>query len=92
MRAGSAGELGKEHGLDQIGFWKKITEHPADDGFLAGAGDGQDPRRAAAQGADDAGRRRMGAGGHLRALAVYKALGGGWQDAPLPRYVRATGS
>ena len=25
-------------------------------------------------------------------VAVYKALGGGWQDAPLPRYVRATGS
>ncbi len=25
-------------------------------------------------------------------IAVYKALGGGWQDAPLPRYVRATGS
>jgi len=33
MRAGSAGELGKEHGLDQIGFWKKITEHPAYDDF-----------------------------------------------------------
>jgi outer membrane protein, multidrug efflux system len=24
-------------------------------------------------------------------VAVYKALGGGWQDAPLPRYVRQTG-
>jgi uncharacterized protein len=33
MRAGSAGELGKERGMDQIGFWKKVTEHPAYDSF-----------------------------------------------------------
>ncbi|MEI9891019.1 MAG: CocE/NonD family hydrolase [Caulobacteraceae bacterium] len=33
MRAGSAGEFGRLHGLDQIGFWKKITEHPAYDAF-----------------------------------------------------------
>src|SRR5512147_1780521 len=31
MQAGSAGELGRLHGLDQVGFWKKITEHPAYD-------------------------------------------------------------
>jgi outer membrane protein, multidrug efflux system len=24
-------------------------------------------------------------------IAVYKALGGGWEEAPLPRYVRAAG-
>jgi putative CocE/NonD family hydrolase len=33
MNAGSAGELGKRRGLDQIGFWKKVTEHPAYDSF-----------------------------------------------------------
>ncbi|MEA3001595.1 MAG: uncharacterized protein QOH81_383 [Sphingomonadales bacterium] len=33
MRAGSAGELGRQHGLGQIGFWRKITEHPAYDSF-----------------------------------------------------------
>jgi len=33
LRAGSAGEYGRRHGLDQIGFWKKITEHPAYDGY-----------------------------------------------------------
>ncbi|MDB5704549.1 MAG: glutaryl-7-ACA acylase [Sphingomonas bacterium] len=33
MRAGSAGELGRLHGLDQIGFWRKITQHPAYDAF-----------------------------------------------------------
>ena len=33
MRAGSAGELGKERGLDQMGFWRKVTEHPSYDSF-----------------------------------------------------------
>src|ERR1035438_647738 len=33
MRAGSAGELAKERGMEQIGFWKKLTEHPAYDNF-----------------------------------------------------------
>jgi uncharacterized protein len=33
MQAGSAGELGRQRNMDQIGFWKKITEHPAYDSF-----------------------------------------------------------
>jgi putative CocE/NonD family hydrolase len=33
MRAGSAGELGHQRGMEQIGFWRKITEHPAYDAF-----------------------------------------------------------
>src|SRR6266851_4175302 len=33
MQAGSAGELGRRHGLEQIGFWRKLLEHPAYDGF-----------------------------------------------------------
>jgi uncharacterized protein len=33
MRAGSAGELGKERGMDQIGFWRKMVAHPAYDEF-----------------------------------------------------------
>ncbi|QUD89674.1 CocE/NonD family hydrolase [Phenylobacterium montanum] len=33
MRAGSAGAFGRIHGLDQIGFWRKLTEHPAYDTF-----------------------------------------------------------
>jgi hypothetical protein len=33
MRAGSAGELGKQHGLEQVGFWKKILDHPSYDSF-----------------------------------------------------------
>ena len=33
MRAGTAGELGKRRGLDQMGFWRRILEHPAYDSF-----------------------------------------------------------
>src|SRR5437588_20746 len=33
MRAGSAGELGRLRGLDQVGFWRKILDHPAYDSF-----------------------------------------------------------
>ena len=33
MQAGSAGELGRRHGLEQLGFWKKILEHPSYDAF-----------------------------------------------------------
>ncbi|MFO0888030.1 MAG: CocE/NonD family hydrolase [Isosphaeraceae bacterium] len=33
MQAGSAGELGRRRGMDQIGFWRKLTEHPAYDPF-----------------------------------------------------------
>jgi uncharacterized protein len=33
LRAGSAGELGRLHGLEQVGFWRKLLEHPAYDAF-----------------------------------------------------------
>ena len=33
MQAGSAGELGRMHGLEQMGFWKKILAHPTYDAF-----------------------------------------------------------
>src|SRR6266403_4445840 len=33
MQAGSAGELGRRRGLDQMGFWQKIVEHGAYDMF-----------------------------------------------------------
>ena len=33
MQAVSAGELGKLHGLEQVGFWRKILEHPSYDAF-----------------------------------------------------------
>jgi putative CocE/NonD family hydrolase len=29
----SAGELGRIHGLEQVGFWRKILEHPAYDAY-----------------------------------------------------------
>jgi putative CocE/NonD family hydrolase len=33
MRAGSAGELGRRRGMEQVGFWGKILEHPTYDAF-----------------------------------------------------------
>jgi putative CocE/NonD family hydrolase len=33
MGAGSAGELGRQRGVEQSGFWRKILAHPAYDGF-----------------------------------------------------------
>jgi putative CocE/NonD family hydrolase len=33
MEAGSAGELGRRRGLEQVGFWRKILEHPAYDKY-----------------------------------------------------------
>jgi hypothetical protein len=33
MEADSAGELGRRRGLEQLGFWRKILEHPSYDAF-----------------------------------------------------------
>ncbi len=33
MNAGSAGELAKRRGLEQMGFWRKLVAHPAYDSF-----------------------------------------------------------
>ena len=48
MQAGSAGELGRRRGLEQIGFWQKLTRAPGLRRVLARPGGGQDARRAAA--------------------------------------------
>jgi len=33
MESGSAGELGRRHGLEQVGFWRKLLEHPSYDAW-----------------------------------------------------------
>ena len=33
LQAGSAGELGRRHGMEQVGFWRKLLEHPSYDAF-----------------------------------------------------------
>src|SRR3989454_3654662 len=33
LQAGSAGELGRRHGLEQTGFWRKLLAHPSYDAF-----------------------------------------------------------
>ena len=36
MAAGSAGELGKRRGMEQLGFWRKLLEHPTYDAWWQG--------------------------------------------------------
>jgi putative CocE/NonD family hydrolase len=36
MEAGSAGELGRRRGLEQVGFWRKLLEHPTYDAWWRG--------------------------------------------------------
>ncbi len=33
MAAGSAGEMGRLHGAEQVGFWRKVLEHPSYDAW-----------------------------------------------------------
>jgi putative CocE/NonD family hydrolase len=33
LQAGSAGELGRRHGLQQVGFWNKLSAHPSYDNW-----------------------------------------------------------
>jgi putative CocE/NonD family hydrolase len=33
MEAGSSGELAQRHGMEQVGFWRKIQAHPSYDAF-----------------------------------------------------------
>lgn len=33
LRAGSTGELARQHGMEQLGFWRKVAAHPAYDAF-----------------------------------------------------------
>ena len=33
MESGSAGELGRRRGLEQVGFWQKLLQHPSYDAF-----------------------------------------------------------
>ena len=33
MEAGSAGEVGRRHGMEQVGFWNKLLAHPTYDAF-----------------------------------------------------------
>jgi putative CocE/NonD family hydrolase len=36
LSAGSAGDFARAAGLDQLGFWRKVSEHPAYDAFWSG--------------------------------------------------------
>ena len=65
-QAGSAGELGRRRGLEQIGFWRKLARASRLRRVLARPGGGQDARGPAAEGAGDDRPQPLGPGGHLR--------------------------
>ena len=60
MQAGSAGELGREHGLEQVGFWRKIHRASQLRCVLARSGDGQNSGNPAAESAGNAGATACG--------------------------------
>ena len=66
LQAGSAGELGRRHGLEQVGFWRKLLEHPSYDAFWRDQAMDRSSGRPTAESADDAGGQFLGPGGHLR--------------------------
>jgi len=74
MEAGSAGELGRRHGLEQVGFWRKVLAHPSYDAFLARPGNGSNPRGPAAESSRHVGAQPVGPGRYLRRHRVYKAI------------------
>ncbi len=66
LQAGSAGELGRRRGLEQVGFWRKLLEHPSYDAFWRDQAVDKMLAAPAAEGARDAGPQPLGPGGHLR--------------------------
>ena len=66
LSAGSAGELGRRRGLEQVGFWRKLLEHPSYDAFWSDQAVDKILAAPAAEGAGDAGAQPLGPGRHLR--------------------------
>ena len=64
-RAGSAGDFAQAAGLDQLPFWRKITEHPAYDAFWQEQALDKIDGGAAADGADDVDSGTVGPGRHV---------------------------
>ena len=66
MDSVSAGELGRRHGLDQVGFLAQASRASQLRFLVARTSDGSHSRVPAAESADHAGRQLVGSGRHLR--------------------------
>ena len=66
LQAGSAGELGRRRGLEQVGFWNKILAHPSYDAFWRDQAVDKILAAQPLQVPGDAGAQPLGPGGHLR--------------------------
>ena len=60
MQAGSAGELGRRYGMEQLGFWNKMVAHPAYDAFWSDQAVDKVLAAQPLQGAGDAGAQPVG--------------------------------
>ena len=66
MKSVNAGELGKQHGMEQLGFWNKLVAHPSYDEFWRDQALDKISGCAAAKSASHAGAQSLGPGRHLR--------------------------
>ena len=66
MEAGSAGELGRRRGLEQVGFWKRILEHPNYDAYWQEQAVDKLLAKEPSEGSRHACAQSLGSGGHLR--------------------------
>ena len=80
VQAGSAGELGRRRGLEQVGFWRKVLEHPSYDAFWRDQAVDRILAEQPLKVPRDAGAQPLGPGRHLRRdrrLPGDRALGQG---------------
>ena len=66
MQGGSAGAIGRRHGLEQMGFWRKVLDHPAYDAFWQAQAMDRLLAAQSARRADDDRPQPVGPGRHLR--------------------------
>jgi hypothetical protein len=79
LAAGSAGDMARMHGLDQVGFIAKVFNHPAYDAFWQGQAIDKLLAKEAV-GSGDAGAQPVGSGGYLRQhrrIQGHQAAGSG---------------
>jgi hypothetical protein len=86
MRAGSAGELARGYGMQQIGYWNKVAAHPAYDSFWSDQAVDKILAGAAAHRTRDAGAQPVGCGRQLwspRRLRRHQAQGRGQRQGQI---------
>ena len=66
LKYGSAGAYADAMGMEQLPFWRRLSQHPAYDEYLAGPSGGPHPRLQSPHRSHPPRRQRVGPGGYLR--------------------------